>query len=179
MTEGWIELKRDCEAVQIPYGTRVHLSRGTEVKLIQELGGAFTVESHSGYLLRISADDADALDRPPPAAAVESEQQPFTEDQVWETLRTCYDPEIPINIVDLGLIYRCDCQSLGNGRYGIDVDMTLTAPGCGMGEILKIDVEEKLRALGGVDEVRVNLVFDPPWEPYRMSEAARLEAGMF
>jgi len=173
-----VALTRDCEAILVPAGTPVTLPAGSEVTITQELGGDFTVITSWGYMVRIAGEDADALGRERTAPSRE-ENEEFSEAAVWEALRTIYDPEIPVNIVDLGLIYGVDTFPLPDGERRVDVRMTLTAPGCGMGQVLKQDVERKVGNLPGVDEVDVEVVFDPPWGPNMMSEAARLELGLF
>jgi len=174
-----ITLERDCEAILIPSGTPLLLPRGGVVFIVQSLGGSYTVEIN-GSLARIAGRDADALGLAPPAAAATAEAAGEVDEAlVWEQLKTCYDPEIPINIVDLGLIYHCRLNPVEDGRgRRVDVLMTLTAPGCGMGPFLVEDVRSKVAALPGVAEVNVELTFDPPWDQSRMSEAARLEAGL-
>ncbi len=172
----WIELGRDCDGIQVPYGTPITLRRGSEVVVTQQLGDSITVETRTGYLVRLEAGAADALGitiETPEIAVGE-----LSEERVWDVLRTCYDPEIPVNIVELGLIYGCHLEPLEDGRHRVQVDLTLTAPGCGMGEILKDDIERKVGALPGVSEAHVEVVLDPPWDPSRMSEAARLETGL-
>ncbi|MBI2061123.1 MAG: DUF59 domain-containing protein [Nitrospirae bacterium] len=150
------------------------------VRISQTLGGTFTVITDSGYMVRIAAKDADALGPEYMGSAGSSpEAKPAgsLEEQVWEQLKTCYDPEIPANIVDLGLIYECNIAAAPEGGSRIDIKMSLTAPGCGMGDILKGDIETKLGSLDGVKAVSVELILDPPWTPDRMSEAARLQLG--
>lgn len=170
-------VRRECRAVQIPEGTPALLSQGTRVRITQALGSAYTVATERGYLFRIEARDADALGQTPvdPLAEVAGDT---LEEKVWALLRTCFDPEIPINIVDLGLIYSCEIlDGAGAGRR-VEIKMTLTAPGCGMGPILATDVKEKVSGLPEVEEADVEIVFDPPWSQSMMSEAARLELGM-
>jgi probable FeS assembly SUF system protein SufT len=168
-------LKRDCGAIAIPAGTPQVLSAGTTVRVTQSLGTSYTV-SANGMLYRIEGTDADALGVS--GAAQETHTPPtFSERMVWDQLKTVYDPEIPVNIVDLGLIYSCDIADHEQGGKKIDVAMSLTAPGCGMSDVLKADVEKKLARLPEVKEVRVQVVFDPPWNPGRMSEAAKLQLG--
>jgi probable FeS assembly SUF system protein SufT len=177
-----IYLKRDCEAILIPSGMPVTLPAGSRVTITQELGGDLTVLTSWGYMARIAAEDADALGREPaPAAPAETEaaSAAVTEEQVWDALRKVYDPEIPVNIVELGLVYHCQVTSLPGGGHRVDIRMTLTAPGCGMGQVLQSDVERKVGSLPGVKVVNVELVFDPPWNRNMMSEAARLELGLF
>lgn len=176
-----VTLLRDCEAVLIPHGHPVTLRAGDQVYVTQALGGSVTVNVH-GNLARISGENVDALGM---SAAVPPREEGGTEgdgsvdeDLIWEQLSTCYDPEIPINIVELGLIYRCEVVSGEHGNR-VEIDMTLTAPGCGMGPFLVEDVRSKVERLPNVDEVDVELVFDPPWNPEMMSEAARLETGLY
>jgi probable FeS assembly SUF system protein SufT len=179
-----ITLRRDCESVVIPYGTPMPLKAGTNVLLMQALGGSFTVQTPEGYMVRIADADADALGkeapRRPPAEAAEPgpKDAASLEEAVWDQLRTCYDPEIPANIVDLGLVYACRVTPLEEGDHAVEITMTLTAPGCGMGDIIKADVERKVAALPGVGRAHVEMVIDPPWNPEMMSEAARLQLGM-
>lgn len=180
-----IELERDCDAILIPEGTPVRLPAGTHVYVTQALGGTVTVNVN-GNLARVGAQDLDALGmetEQPAAAPAGAGSEPggqVDEALVWDMMRTCYDPEIPINIVDLGLIYRCEVTPHPE-RPGsrVDVVMTLTAPGCGMGEILVDDVRGKIERLPNVAEVQVELSFDPPWNQEMMSEAARLQVGMY
>lgn len=173
----FIELKRDCEAIEIPSGIARRLTAGTRVRIAQFLGNAYTVVTDFGNMCRVDGKDADALGLTAPAATEQSESQAsFSEQLVWDQLKTVYDPEIPVNIVDLGLIYSCDIAPLENGKK-IDVKMSMTAPGCGMGNVLKADVENKLARLPEVKQVNVAVVFDPPWHPGLMSEAAKLQLG--
>jgi len=170
------ELKRDCVAIEIPSGRPRPLSSGTRVKVMQNLGDSYTLMTDLGQMLRIDATDADALGvtSSQPAEPPVSE---FSENLVWDQLKTIYDPEIPVNVVDLGLVYSCDVTRVED-RYRIGVKMTLTAPGCGMADVLRADVEGKLAKLPQVKEVFVEVVFDPPWQPSRMSEAAKLQLGL-
>ncbi|MGB1547328.1 MAG: putative Fe-S cluster assembly protein SufT, partial [Alphaproteobacteria bacterium] len=179
--EGVITLKRDCDATLIPAGTRIELEEGTPVTITQALGGTYTVAVH-GNLARIDAKDADALgieakDKPTASEEVE-EGAEADEEAIWEQLRTCYDPEIPVNIVDLGLIYACKIAPLETGGSRVDITMTLTAPGCGMGDILAEDVRQKVLSVPNVREAHVEVVFDPPWDQSMMSEVAQLEVGL-
>ena len=178
-----IALIRDVEVVEIPAGTRSLLPAGTHVLLTQTLGGNYTVMTVDGYLFRIDGRDADALGKDvraidPRLAAKDVAAGPVDLALVQDQLRTVYDPEIPVNIMDLGLVYRCEAVPLAEGGNRIEIDMTMTAPGCGMGEFLKQDVEEKLHAVPGVKEVQVNIVWEPLWDREMMSEAARLQLGM-
>jgi|SRR3984957_5084517 len=177
-----IILKRDCEAVLIPAGTKITLQAGEPVTITQALGGSYTVVIH-GNMARIDARDADAIGQAPAApATAETAAAPVdsavTEEQVLEKLRTCYDPEIPVNIVDLGLVYDLQILPVPGGGNRVEIKMTLTAPGCGMGPVLQQDVETKVSAIPGVKEAGVFLVWDPPWNRDMLSEAARLELGM-
>lgn len=183
-----ITLKRDCDALLIPTAIPILLTAGTEVYITQHLGGAFTVHIN-GNLARIEGKDADALgleikpESSPTENALLSPEEVIAGavdmDLVWRTLKTCYDPEIPVNIVDLGLIYHCVVTPLEPAGNRIDVQMTLTAPGCGMGPILAADVDTKLRSVPHVTEVQVQLVFDPPWNKDRMSDVAKLQLNLF
>jgi len=175
ITNQTVELKRDCAAIAVPAGTKQVLPAGTCVRVTQTLGTSYTVAAN-GALYRIEETDADALGVSGPAT--EGHAPPsFSERMVWDQLKTVYDPEIPVNIVDLGLIYSCEIADREQGGKKIDVAMSLTAPGCGMSDVLKADVERKLARLPEVGEVRVQVVFDPPWTPARMSEAAKLQLG--
>ncbi len=178
-----LELTRDCPAVQIPAGNVVVLPAGTAVELTQDLGGTFTVRALGG-LFQIAGRDADALGRevPTPAGAVAPAAPEtagaLTEDQVWAVLRTCYDPEIPVNIVDLGLIYDLRLAALPAGGSRVEVTMTLTAPGCGMGPVIAQDAREKILTLPGVREAAVEVVWDPPWHPSMISAEGRRLLGL-
>ena len=174
-----VTLSRDVTAIIIPVGEAVTLREGTSGFITQALGGSFTVYVE-GNLFRIAGGDADALGKEPvpPPPVPDNATDADIEHVIWEQLKTCYDPEIPINIVDLGLIYRCDVTPLPNGQRSVSVDMTLTAPGCGMGDILVQDAREKIAVIPTVADVTVELVFDPPWNQTMMSEEARLQTGM-
>lgn len=175
ITNQTVALKRDCAAIAVPAGIKQVLPAGTCVRITQAAGTSYTV-AVQGALFRIDEADADALGQVGPAAAAHTPPT-FNERMVWDQLKTVYDPEIPVNIVDLGLIYGCEITEHPEGGRKIDVQMSLTAPGCGMSEVLKSDVEKKLARLPEVKEVRVQVVFDPPWGPARMSEAAKLQLG--
>jgi probable FeS assembly SUF system protein SufT len=176
--DGAVTLARDCEATRIPSGSTVVLPAGTRVTITQSLGGQFTVTTDDGALLRIADKDADALgERAPVAAQAPVTEGAFDGERVWEQLRTVFDPEIPVNLVDLGLIYRCEAVPLPDGSYRVEVAMSMTAPGCGMGDVLKEDVRRKVQGVPGVREVEVEVVWDPPWDASRMSDAARLQLG--
>jgi probable FeS assembly SUF system protein SufT len=174
-----VTLERDVTAVIIPIGETVTLREGTPGFITQALGGSYTVYVE-GNLFRIAGADADALGKvpEPPPEVPDNATDKDIEEVTWNQLKTCYDPEIPVNIVDLGLIYRCDVTSLPDGQRRVDVDMTLTAPGCGMGEILVQDAQEKIAVIPTIVDVRVELVFDPPWNQTMMSEEARLQTGL-
>ncbi|HXN40416.1 MAG TPA: putative Fe-S cluster assembly protein SufT [Myxococcaceae bacterium] len=174
-------LQRDVEGTEIPGGDKVVLSKGSPVTVIQSLGGSYTVLTEQGFMVRVDGKDSDALGEKYVKAQAEPKPQPpegpFEESQVWDQLRTVYDPEIPVNIVDLGLVYKCESKPLPDGGYRVDVQMTMTAPGCGMGGVLKEDIRHKVLGLSGVKEADVEVVWEPPWDPSRMSEAARLQLG--
>jgi probable FeS assembly SUF system protein SufT len=175
-------LTRDVEASVVPIGTKVTLQKGETAHITQSLGGTYTVVVN-GNLFRIESKDADALGlevpvAPAPAAASGPVTQEQLEKKVWEALKTCYDPEIPVNIVDLGLIYDCHLTPIGAENYKADVKMTLTAPGCGMGPVLAQDVQNKLVSIEPIDEANVELVWDPPWNQGMMTEAAKLQLGL-
>jgi probable FeS assembly SUF system protein SufT len=174
-----VELKRDCEAVQIPSGTSVILPAGTSVDITQTLGGTYTIHA-SGALYRITAKDADALglETVNTEAAAAQPEGPVDEKQVWETLKTCYDPEIPVNIVDLGLVYDMHIAALPSGHSVVSVKMTLTAPGCGMGATIAGDAQQKLLYLPGVEEAVVEIVWDPPWHQSMITEQGRKILGL-
>ena len=174
-----VELIRECEAVQVPAGNVITLEKGIEVFITQSLGGTYTLQvpAHGG-LYRIAGKDADALGKTPEAAAATAFSSGDLEAMVWDQLKTCFDPEIPVNIVDLGLVYDCHIEPLSSSSYKVDVKMTLTAPGCGMADVLKSDIQRRLAGLPTVKQLHVEVVFDPPWHPGRMSEAARLQLGL-
>jgi probable FeS assembly SUF system protein SufT len=170
-------LSRDVEVTAIPYGEKIPLKAGVTVFITQSLGGSYTVVTDMGYMVRIEGKDADAIGEQPVAEpSAEEAQKPLTE-QVWDQLRTCYDPEIPVNIVDLGLVYSCEVTALPEGGHKVSVRFSLTAPGCGMGDVLRHDMKTKIAGLRDVREVDVDVALDPPWDPSRMSEAARLQLG--
>ncbi|MBF6568706.1 MAG: putative Fe-S cluster assembly protein SufT [Candidatus Binataceae bacterium] len=172
-----IELARDCEATQVPAGDRTVLEKGCEVFITQSLGGTFTVQvpAYNG-LFRIAGKDADALGRKPEEAVSEISSGDM-ESMVWESLKTCYDPEIPVNIVDLGLVYGMDIHPETQGNR-VEVKMTLTAQGCGMGASIALDARQKLMMLPGVNEANVELVWDPPWNPQMISPEGRERLGL-
>ncbi|HRO59710.1 MAG TPA: putative Fe-S cluster assembly protein SufT [Burkholderiaceae bacterium] len=184
-----VELTRDCTATMVPWGTATTLPAGSRADITQRLGGNFTVMV-GGNLYRVAGADADALGLDPEDAgdAGFSDHEALadpaerTADSIeaaaWRRLATCYDPEIPVDIVNLGLVYLCQAISLPDGGFRLDVRMTLTAPGCGMGMTIADEAREKLLTIPGVEDVDVDLVWDPPWNREMMSEAARLEMGM-
>ena len=174
-----VTLIRDVKAIIIPAGESITLREGTEGFITQALGGSFTIYVE-GNLFRISGGDADALgkDPVPPPAVPDNATDEDIEAVIWDQLGTCYDPEIPVDIVNLGLVYRCKVTPLGNGQRSVSVDMTLTAPGCGMGDVLVQDAREKIAVIPTVSDVTVELVFDPPWNVGMMSDEARLQTGM-
>lgn len=175
-----LDLVRDCDAVKIPQGDRVKLAAGTEVYLSQSLGGSFTIQAPAyGGLFRIAGLDADALGKEVPAEvrALASGEGDI-DDLVDAALRTCYDPEIPVNIVDLGLVYDTRISDLPDGGWRVDVKMTLTAQGCGMGASIAGDAEEKLLSIPGVKDASVRVVWDPPWTAHMISEEGRQKLGI-
>lgn len=187
--KGPITLHRDVAAAIVPAGTRVTLLAGETAHLTQALGGSYTVVVN-GNLFRIDGRDADALGFEPTPTAAAAPATPRTREDVerlvWDALKTCFDPEIPVNIVDLGLVYSCQVEPLPNpsnpspsATFRVGVKMTLTAPGCGMGPVLQQDVQNKILALDDVAEVNVDLVWDPPWNQAMMAESARLELGLY
>jgi probable FeS assembly SUF system protein SufT len=172
-------VSRDVPAREIPSGTPITLRAGDPVVITQSLGGSYTVMTPVGFLARIDGKDADAIGEPvvtvEDAAATEGKAP---EELAWDQLRTCYDPEIPVNIVDLGLVYDLALTPLEDGGNRIDVKFTLTAPGCGMGDVLREDIRGKLLTVPGIREAEVQVVFDPPWSLQMMSDAAKLQLGM-
>jgi probable FeS assembly SUF system protein SufT len=173
-----LTLTRDVVGVLIPAGTKVELPEGAEASITQALGGSYTVQVQ-GHLFRIEGKDADALGKTPQGVVqlAPDAGEDEVEKAVWQQMKACYDPEIPIDIVELGLIYECRVEAAEAGGWRVRVVMTLTAPGCGMGEVLVADVKSKVQQVPGVHEAEVELVFDPPWTRDMMSEAAQLQAG--
>jgi probable FeS assembly SUF system protein SufT len=177
-----VKLHRTCEVIEIPSGRGSTLPEGTSVRIMQSRGDSYTVWTDYGQMYRVDGKDADALGLQPgssePVAEIDTRE--FNEQMVWDILKTVYDPEIPVNIVDLGLIYSCKIAPASESEQDtkrIDIQMSMTAPGCGMGNVLKADVEGRLARLPSVKDVHVEVVFDPPWDMSRMSEAARLQLG--
>ena len=175
-----VVLKRDVKTIVVPAGMEIDLQKGALVYITQAMGGSFTIY-HEGNLFRIAGEDADALGKEPvePPVLPEDATDEEFEKIVWDQMRTCYDPEIPINIVDLGLIYRCDVERSDDGQRQVRIAMTLTAPGCGMGPVLMEDVREKVEIIPTVERAEVELVFDPPWNTSMMTDEAKLQAGLF
>ena len=175
------EFTRDCPVIIVPDGTPTTIPQGAEGFITQVLGGHFTVQMTNGYMVRVSGQDADAIGREikgPPSFETDGDGKVvLSEELLWKQLKGCYDPEIPVNIVDLGLVYECQLESGDDGEFQAKVTMTLTAPGCGMGQVLVDDVEAAVSAIPGIERTNVDPVFDPPWTPDRMNEAARLELG--
>ena len=176
-----VTLNRDAEGTAIPAGTAVFVPQGSVVTITQELGGSFTILTDHGYMVRIEAKDADALGKEPPQAPIETPLEPLSSEEleakIWELLRTVYDPEIPVNIVDLGLVYRLELEPEEN-RFDVAIDMTMTAPGCGMGDVLAEDARTRIESIPNVNKAKVEIVWDPPWDQTKMSDAARLQLGM-
>ena len=174
--------KRDCDAIQIPSGQKTTIPSGTQGVVTQTLGGSYTIATYQG-LARIAENDLDALglEKPQSNGATEPAAEatgPVDEKAVWEQLKQCYDPEIPVNIVDLGLVYDCKLVEKAEGGTKVEVKMTLTAPGCGMGPAIAHDAQSKILSIDGVDEAQVDLVWDPPWNQNMISEAGRMKLGM-
>jgi probable FeS assembly SUF system protein SufT len=172
-----IEVKREVEATLIPSGVKIKLQQGAMVMVTQALGNSYTLYVN-GNLVRIAGKDGDALGLVILDIPDINEQEGSVEDKIWIQLKTCFDPEIPVNIVDLGLVYSCNVIPLGMNDYRVEVVMTLTAAGCGMGPVLINEVEEKIRMINGVQDVKVELVFDPPWDRDKMSDEAKLQLGL-
>ena len=170
-------LERDCEATLIPFGNKITLKKGEEGHITQALGGSYTVMIR-GNLVRIEGSDADAIGKIQPWLEETNTDGRVNEKAVWEAMKTCYDPEIPVNVVDLGLIYSCKISEEKNGGSNVEVKMTLTAPGCGMGDMIATEVKQKIEGVPGSNIVTVELVWDPPWDREMINEAARLQLGM-
>ncbi|MGH8012309.1 MAG: putative Fe-S cluster assembly protein SufT [Candidatus Binataceae bacterium] len=173
-----VELSRDCEAVQIPAGNQITLEKGVEAFITQSLGGTYTLQVPAyGGLFRVAASDADALGKTPEEAG-EPVSSGDLETMVWDQLKTCFDPEIPVNIVDLGLVYGMEITPAAEGTNRVDVKMTLTAQGCGMGATIAVEARQKLLGLPRVSEVNVDLVWDPPWNPQMISPEGKERLGL-
>jgi probable FeS assembly SUF system protein SufT len=172
-------LSRDVEGTVIPYGDHITLSEGGEVYLTQALGGSFTVMTERGYLVRIEGVDAEAIGESlPPLPSAEEQAGKSVEQLVWDQLRTCYDPEIPVSIVELGLVYVCEVKEREQGGHRVEIQTTLTSPACPLGGVLAEDIRRKVTTVPGVSEVDVQIVFSPPWSSALMSDAARLQLGL-
>jgi probable FeS assembly SUF system protein SufT len=171
-------VSRDVPAREIPSGTPITLRAGDPIIITQSLGGSYTVMTPVGFLARIDGKDADAIGEPVVVEDAASLEGKTAEQRAWDLLKTCYDPEIPVNIVDLGLVYSCVLSPRPEGGEKIDVKFTLTAPGCGMGDVLREDIKSKLLTVPGIEEADVQVVFDPPWSLQMMSDAAKLQLGM-
>jgi len=174
----YIDLSRACEAIEIPSGNRIILPMGTPLHITQSLGGSYTISTLQGNLYRIEEQNKDALGIQESAKPAEAVAEMSLEQKVWRELRNVFDPEIPVNIADLGLIYSCVIKPLPDDLNRVEIMMTLTAPGCGMSDVIKADVERRLSNLPTVKEVNVEVSFDPPWNPGLMSEAAKLQLGL-
>jgi probable FeS assembly SUF system protein SufT len=178
-----IQLAREIDAIVIPHGSSTRMPAGTRVKVLQELGGSVTVTTEYGGLYRVDPENLDALGmeaKATPAAEPAGAGAKPLEDRVWDVLKTCYDPEIPVNIVELGLVYDCRLSDPdASGKREASIQMTLTAPGCGMGDVLAQDVQKRLEKLPEIGSAKVEVVFDPPWNQSMMSEAARLQLGFY
>jgi probable FeS assembly SUF system protein SufT len=179
----YIELRRDCEATLIPSGTSVTLQKGALVVITQALGNSYTVYA-GGNLVRVAGCDGDALNRIILEEIDAATLPGTTEDKIWYLLKTCFDPEIPVNVVDLGLIYACEVMPIKSADHidtlkkAVFIRLTLTAPACGMGPVLVADIEQKVKSIPEVETVTIDLVFDPPWDRDKMSEAAKLQLGL-
>ncbi|QTS83856.1 putative Fe-S cluster assembly protein SufT [Coxiella endosymbiont of Amblyomma nuttalli] len=173
-----IILNRDTVALLIPSGRSIVVPKGTEVTITQSLGGTFTVDIY-GSLARIDAKDADALGKQVNNFLDELPNDISIKDKIWGQLRTVFDPEIPVNIVDLGLVYTCDIEKVKDKTHRVFIEMTLTAPGCGMGTVLIEDVKTKILAIQEISDIHVEIVFDPPWDRSMMSDTAKLQLGLF
>jgi probable FeS assembly SUF system protein SufT len=177
-----VVVSRTCEAVMIPSGEKVLVPQGAHATITQALGGTYTLITDRGLMVRVSGREVEAIGKTPVETTQANENEPLTpqklEELVWDQLKTCYDPEIPVNIVDLGLVYLCDLQQHEGGGYDVKIKMTLTAPGCGMGPVLAADVKNKVESLPDIKSADVEVVFDPVWDRSMMSEAAKLQLGM-
>ena len=177
MDNHFIKLSRECDGVLIPSGDAVKLKKGTPVKITQSLGGYFTLYVY-GNLVKLDGKFADAIGKKIEKPKESISHNKFDESLIWDQLKTCYDPEIPVNIVDLGLIYDLNYEKVSDEKYYIKIKMTLTAPGCGMGPAIAADVESKIKALHFVKDILVELVWDPIWNQEMMTEEAKLKLGM-
>ena len=174
-----IELSRHCEAVLIPSGEKTVLLKGDSVSIAQNLGGSITITTNTGQMARIDGKDVDALGMEQQSfTTIDDDDKPFSITKVWNRLSTVFDPEIPVNIVDLGLIYLCEAEKLESGKYQVTIEMTMTAPGCGMGDVLKQEAIDKIITIKDVHAVNISIVFEPQWDRSMMSDVAKLELGM-
>ena len=173
----FIKISKDCDGILIPSGDQIKLKKGTPVKITQSLGGYFTLYVN-GNLVKLDGRDGDAIGQKIDTENIHAEMKKFDEKLIWDQLKTCYDPEIPVNIVDLGLIYNLNYKKLDNDKYYINIKMTLTAPGCGMGPAIAADAEGKVKGLPFIDDVLIELVWDPIWNQDMMTEEAKLKLGM-
>ena len=179
MRNEMVTFERDTDVIMVPDGTPATIAAGMQARITQALGTSFTVVTSYGQMFRVDNADADAVGKDPAEFAMDLPTGGSLEDQVWSQLATCYDPEIPVNIVDLGLVYSCEVTDMpGNGMHRVEVKMTLTAPGCGMGDVIRNEVQEKVLLLPGVGSAIVELVFEPQWDRSMMSEEARLKTGL-
>lgn len=178
-----VTFNRNAEAVMIPSGERVLVPQGATGTLTQSLGGTYTIITDRGLMVRISGKEVEAIGKAPENVAEAAPAEEIAPDKleqlVWDQLKTCYDPEIPVNIVDLGLVYLCELQPVEGGGNDVKVKMTLTAPGCGMGPVLAADVKNKVESLPGIRNADIEVVFDPLWDRNMMSDAAKLQLGMW
>ncbi|MDQ3279847.1 MAG: putative Fe-S cluster assembly protein SufT [Acidobacteriota bacterium] len=176
-----VTFSRSAEAIMIPSGEKVLVPKGAQATITQSLGGTYTLITDRGLMVRVSGQEVEAIGKTPNEVK-EINEADITpeklEEMVWDQLKTCFDPEIPVNIVDLGLVYLCELQNRDDGGKNVHIKMTLTAPGCGMGPVLASDVKSKIESLPGVRAADVEVVFDPVWDRSMMSEAARLQLGM-
>lgn len=177
-----IQLTRDCEATVIPAGYTITVPAGAMVQITQRLGGNFTV-SYDGGLVRIPNHEADALGLEPESTVEPDSNKtehtgPPSEEAIWDQLKTVYDPEIPVNVVDLGLIYSCQIEARDSGTFDVEIKMTLTAPGCGMGPAIAQDAKYKVEQVPGVSEAQVDIVWDPPWHQEMISEEGKMQLGL-
>ena len=177
MENDFIKIARECKGILIPSGDNIILKKGTLVKITQSLGGYFTLYVN-GNLIKLSGDDADAIGKKIETKRTAQKIDKFNESAIWDVLKTCFDPEIPVNVVDLGLIYNLETKKKSKELYLVIIKMTLTAPGCGMGPAIAQDVENKINNLSFVEDVLVELVWDPQWNQDMMTEEAKLQLGM-
>ena len=177
MENDFIKIARECKGILIPSGDNIILKKGTLVKITQSLGGYFTLYVN-GNLIKLSGDDADAIGKKIETKKTVQKIDKFNESAIWDVLKTCFDPEIPVNVVDLGLIYNLETKKKSKELYLVIIKMTLTAPGCGMGPAIAQDVENKINNLSFVEDVLVELVWDPQWNQDMMTEEAKLQLGM-